>query len=70
MGFGITESQQKALENQYLNKKIIIKEMMDEPNYTGKEGICTCVDSIGQLHGTWGGLAIQPDKDYFIVVSE
>lgn len=29
----------------------------------GKEGIVHHIDSLGQLHGTWGGLAIIPEKD-------
>ena len=28
------------------------------------------IDDIGQLHGTWGGLALVPDLDDFIVVEE
>lgn len=36
--------------------------------YAGKEGFITHIDSIGQLHGTWGGLAIIPEKDEFIIL--
>jgi hypothetical protein len=43
--------------------KIKIVEMIEEPQYTGKVGIIQYIDDIGQLHGTWGGLAIQPEKD-------
>lgn len=43
--------------------KIKIVEMIEEPQYTGKVGIIQYIDNIGQLHGTWGGLAIQPEKD-------
>lgn len=43
--------------------KIKIVEMIEEPQYTGKVGIIQYIDGIGQLHGTWGGLAIQPEKD-------
>lgn len=70
MGFGITESEKESLKNNYLNKKIRIREMEGEPDYTGREGICTRIDDCGQLHGTWGGLAIQPDRDYFSVIEE
>ena len=42
---------------------IKIVEMIEEPQYTGKVGIIQYIDDIGQLHGTWGGLAIQPEKD-------
>lgn len=43
--------------------KIKIVEMIEEPQYTGKVGIIQYIDDIGQLHGTWGGIAIQPEKD-------
>ena len=43
--------------------KIKIVEMIEEPQYTGKVGIIQYIDDIGQFHGTWGGLAIQPEKD-------
>lgn len=43
--------------------KIRIVEMVGEPQYTGKVGVIDHIDSIGQLFGTWGGCAIQPDKD-------
>ena len=43
--------------------KIKIVEMIEEPQYTGKVGIIQYIDDIGQLHGTWGGLAIQPEND-------
>ena len=36
--------------------------------YKGKEGRVTMIDSIGQLHGTWGGLAVIPDEDEFVKV--
>lgn len=31
--------------------------------YSGREGIITHIDSLGQLHGTWGGLAVIPEED-------
>lgn len=36
--------------------------------YDGKEGRVEHIDSIGQLHGTWGGLAIIPEEDEFEVI--
>ena len=48
------------------NIKII--EMLGEPNYTGRVGIVEFIDSVGQLHGSWGGLAIQEDNDRYIVI--
>ena len=47
---------------------IRIIEMKGEPNYTGKTGIIKHIDDMGQLHGTWGGLAIIPEEDIFEVV--
>ena len=37
--------------------------------YIGLEGIVQFIDSIGQLHGTWGGLAIIPGTDKFKVIN-
>ena len=53
-----------------LGDKIRIIEMKGEPEYTGKLGEITVIDSIGQLHGTWGGLAIIPEEDTFEVIKE
>ena len=36
--------------------------------YEGKTGEVTHIDDIGQLHGTWGGLAVIPDADSFEIV--
>lgn len=33
--------------------------------YNGKEGVITHIDSMGQLFGTWGGLAVNPECDEF-----
>ena len=48
---------------------IKIVDMCGEPRYCGKVGVVTHIDSIGQLHGTWGGLAVVPGTDSFVVVS-
>ena len=48
---------------------ITIHRMAGEPQYAGKSGIVRHIDSIGQIHGTWGGLALQPDVDEFSVTS-
>lgn len=34
-------------------------------NYNGKTGEIEYIDDAGQLHGTWGGLAVLPDVDEF-----
>lgn len=36
--------------------------------FNGKTGIVTHVDGAGQIHGTWGGLAIIPEIDKFEIV--
>ena len=38
-------------------------------SYIGREGVVQFIDSIGQLHGTWGGLAIIPGTDKFKVIN-
>lgn len=50
--------------------RIRILQMVGEPQYTGREGVIEFVDSIGQLHGTWGGLAVQPERDTLQVLQE
>lgn len=48
--------------------KIRIIDMAGEPQYAGKEGVIERIDSMGQLHGTWGGCAIIPGEDYINVI--
>lgn len=43
--------------------RIRIVRMEGEPQYSGRCGVVELVDDIGQLHGTWGGLAVQPEHD-------
>ena len=40
----------------------------EDTRYDGKEGVIEYIDGIGQLHGTWGGLAIIPEADYFEII--
>lgn len=51
-----------------VNDKIKIINMVGEPNYNGIEGIITSIDDANQLHGTWGGCALIPDLDSFIII--
>lgn len=37
-------------------------------SYSGKEGVVRHIDSIGQIFGTWGGLALIPGVDEFEVI--
>lgn len=50
--------------------KIRIVYMEGEPRYSGREGVVEHIDSNGQIHGTWGGCAIQPKHDEYIVLEE
>ena len=47
---------------------IKIISMEGEPQYSGKEGTVTLIDDAGQIHGTWGGCAIVPECDSFVVL--
>ncbi len=48
--------------------RIRITKMLREPKYDGKEGVIEVIDSLGQLHGTWGGLAVIPEKDQYVIL--
>lgn len=44
---------------------------LDDPydkTYPGRIGTVTHIDSMGQLHGTWGGLAVIPEVDVYEIV--
>lgn len=53
---------------EYIGKKIKIISMSGEFGYDGREGVVQYIDDMGQLHGTWGGLAVIPDEDDFEVI--
>ena len=36
--------------------------------YNGRAGVVEHIDSIGQMHGTWGGLAVSRGVDDFEVL--
>ena len=50
--------------------KIEIICMDGEPQYTGKTGVITRIDDMGQLHGTWGGAAILLDVDTVKIIED
>ena len=50
--------------------RIRIIDMAGEPQYSGKEGVIQFIDSMGQLHGTWGGCAVIPSEDSFVVLND
>ncbi len=58
----------KADYEHLIGKTIRIDCMEGEPHYSGKTGVVKCVDDMGQLHGSWGGLAIQPENDTYTVI--
>ncbi len=41
--------------------------MEGQPTYAGKEGIVDLIDDAGQVHGTWGGCALIPGVDRYVV---
>lgn len=47
---------------------IRITYMDEEPHYAGKEGVVEFIDSLGQIHGSWGGCALIPSIDSFVIV--
>lgn len=47
---------------------IRIVEMKGEPKYSGRVGVVDLVDGKGQLHGSWGGLAVQPENDTYEIL--
>ncbi len=48
---------------------IRIIEMQGEPQYAGREGVVRSIDDAGQLHGSWGGLAVIPGEDQFELIT-
>ena len=53
-----------------IGDKIKIIYMDGEPRYSGKVGEVLHIDSIGQIHGTWGGCALIPGVDQYEVIKE
>ena len=49
--------------------KIRIIDMKGEPHYNGKAGVVDHIDSLNQIHGSWGGLAIVPEEDEFEIIN-
>ena len=53
-----------------IGDKIRIIYMSGEPHYTGREGIVRSIDDMGQIHGSWGGLALVPGEDSFEIIED
>lgn len=58
------------MEKVKIGDLIKVLKMEGEPDYSNRVGTVTAIDGIGQLHGTWGGLAIIPEKDTYQVLKE
>jgi hypothetical protein len=41
--------------------------MFGEPEYSNREGVVRSIDDMNQIHGSWGGLALQFDDDWEII---
>jgi hypothetical protein len=53
-----------------IGKEIHIIHLKDEgPDYDDRFGQVEYVDDEGQLHGSWGGLAVIPEEDDFVVIN-
>lgn len=60
-----------------IGARIRIIHMVGEPQYDGKEGEIFHIDPPckaqgwgEQWHGTWGGLAVQPERDEYKVIGK
>lgn len=50
--------------------RIHIIYMDNEPHYCGKSGTVSYIDGNGFIHGTWGGCAVNAEKDDYELVSD
>lgn len=48
--------------------RIISLEDPYDQTYNGKSGFVEFIDDMGQIHGTWGGLAIIPQWDTIEII--
>ena len=69
-GGGLGESLNEVNHKFKVGDKIKIINMKDEPDYAGREGVIKHIDDMGQLHGSWGGLAVVPEEDEIEFKSE
>ena len=52
----------------HIVNKIKIIHMNGEPQYKGREGVVFHIDDASQIHGTWGGCAIIPAVDDYMII--
>ena len=57
------------MDNINIGDTIKIIKMEGEPQYTSREGKVTHIDDAGQIHGTWGGCALIPEIDTFVILN-
>ena len=57
------------MNNVRIGDRIKIIRMESEPQYTNREGVITHIDDAGQIHGTWGGCALIPEIDTFVILN-
>lgn len=62
----IIEEMRKTL----IGATIRIVAMEGEPQYTDRVGVVEMIDDLGQIHGTWGGCAIIPETDDYVVLKK
>ena len=61
-------SKRKTSKKVQVGDTIHIVKMSGESEYDGKEGKVKFIDSLGQLLGTWGSLAVIPGVDEFYIL--
>jgi len=50
--------------------KIVRLDDAYDATYPGRIGVVEFIDSMGQLHGTWGGLAVIPEVDEYEIIKK
>lgn len=58
------------MRNTLIGATIKIITMQGEPRYTNRVGVVKMIDYLGQIHGTWGGCAIIPQIDDYVVIKK
>lgn len=49
-------------------KIVYMEDELEGDKYNGRTGVIEYIDGIGQLHGTWGGLAVIPEVDDVVLI--
>jgi len=56
------------MEKVKIGDTIKIIKMKGEPQYANREGVVTHIDDAGQIHDTWGGCAVIPEHDTYVII--